>query len=176
LAYPYHYRHGDPSNPQMSSNDPGNVAHAQPRTQGVDNHVSSEDDYNKSAGSRVGFVLLRRGLVTFLASPVTLGVGIVGGSGLGVSSEDDYNKSTREKNSQSRPSDNSNSKGNWASEARLILQIRLARHGVAGSRVGFVLLRRGLVTFLASSAVTQLVVVATPRVSGSQLVARTRTP
>lgn len=55
----------------MSSNDPGNVAHAQPRTQGVDNHVSSEDDYNKS---------------------------------------------TREKNSQSRPSDNSNSKGNWASE------------------------------------------------------------
>lgn len=29
-------------------------------------------------------MLLRRGLVTFLASPVTLGVGIVGGSGLGV--------------------------------------------------------------------------------------------
>jgi hypothetical protein len=32
----------------MSSNAPSNVAPGQPRTQGVDNHESSEDDYNKS--------------------------------------------------------------------------------------------------------------------------------
>ncbi|OQE10620.1 hypothetical protein PENFLA_c085G01520 [Penicillium flavigenum] len=36
------------TNPQMSSNAPGNTAYGQPRTQGVDNHVSSDDDYNKS--------------------------------------------------------------------------------------------------------------------------------
>jgi hypothetical protein len=36
-------------NPQRSSNVPGNTAsQEQPRTSGVDNHLSSEDDYNKS--------------------------------------------------------------------------------------------------------------------------------
>ncbi|KGO76044.1 hypothetical protein PITC_012010 [Penicillium italicum] len=36
------------TDPQMSSNAPSNMAsHGQPRTQGVDNHVSSEVDYNK---------------------------------------------------------------------------------------------------------------------------------
>lgn len=37
------------SNRQRSSNVPGNTAFPeQPRTSGVDNHLSSEDDYNKS--------------------------------------------------------------------------------------------------------------------------------
>jgi hypothetical protein len=36
-------------NPQRSSNVPGNTAsQEQPHTSGVDNHLSSEDDYNKS--------------------------------------------------------------------------------------------------------------------------------